>query len=66
MRYRGVLGEIRQSTDAKGEITFTVPAAGMYYLSSTWPAAAPAVAGQPPAMPERRMTYAATVEVLPQ
>ena len=66
VRYRGVLGEIRQSTDAKGEITFTLPAAGMYYLSSTWPAAAPAVAGQPPAMPERRMTYAATVEVLPQ
>lgn len=66
VRYRGVLGEIRQSTDAKGEITFTVPAAGMYYLSSTWPAAAPAVAGQPPVMPERRMTYAATVEVLPQ
>lgn len=66
VRYRGVLGEIRQSTDAKGEITFTVPAAGMYYVSSSWPAAAPAVAGQPPAMPERRMTYAATVEVLPE
>ncbi|MFZ4878310.1 DUF4198 domain-containing protein [Janthinobacterium sp. Mn2066] len=66
VRYRGVLGEIRQTTDAKGEITFTVPAAGMYYLSSSWPAAAPAVAGQPPAMPERRMTYAASVEVLPQ
>ncbi|WP_300756604.1 DUF4198 domain-containing protein [Janthinobacterium sp.] len=66
VRYRGVLGEIRQTTDAKGEITFTVPAAGMYYLSSSWPAAAPAVPGQPPAMPERRMTYAASVEVLPQ
>jgi len=66
VRYRGVLGEIRQTTDAKGEITFTVPAAGMYYLSSSWPAAAPSVPGQPPAMPERRMTYAASVEVLPQ
>ncbi|MCL6483569.1 MAG: DUF4198 domain-containing protein [Janthinobacterium lividum] len=66
VRYRGVLGEIRQSTDAKGEITFTLPAAGMYYLSSTWPAVAPAVAGQSPAMPERRSTYAATLEVLPQ
>jgi hypothetical protein len=66
VRYRGVLGEIRQTTDAKGEITFTVPAAGMYYLSSSWPAAAPAASGQPPAMPERRMTYAASVEVLPQ
>jgi len=69
VRYRGVLGEIRQTTDAKGEITFTVPAAGMYYLSSSWPAAAPAAvatSGQPPAIPERRMTYAASVEVLPQ
>lgn len=66
VRYRGVLGEIRQNTDAKGEITFTIPAAGMYYVSSSWPAAAPAVSGQPPAMPERRMTYAATVEVLPE
>lgn len=67
VRYRGVLGEIRQTTDAKGEITFTVPAAGMYYLSSSWPEAAPSVPGQPPAaMPERRMTYAASVEVLPQ
>ena len=66
VRYRGVLGEIRQSTDAKGEITFTVPAAGMYYVNSSWPAATPPVAGQPPVMPERRMTYAATVEVLPE
>lgn len=66
VRYRGTLGEIRQTTDAKGEITFTVPAAGMYLISSSWPAAAPAVAGQPPVMPERRATYAATVEILPQ
>lgn len=66
VRYRGVLGEIRQNTDAKGEITFTVPAAGMYYVNSSWPAATPPVAGQPPVMPERRMTYAATVEVLPE
>ncbi len=66
VRYRGVLGEIRQSTDAKGEITFTIPAPGMYYLSSSWPAAAPAVAGQPPVPAPRRVSYSATVEVLPQ
>jgi len=66
VRYRGTLGEIRQSTDAKGEITFTIPAAGMYLVSSSWPAAAPAQPGQPPQMPPRRATYAATVEVLPQ
>ncbi|WP_038500176.1 DUF4198 domain-containing protein [Janthinobacterium agaricidamnosum] len=66
VRYRGVLGEIRQTTDANGDITFTIPAPGMYFLSTSWPAAAPAVAGQPQAMPERRLTYAATVEILPQ
>lgn len=69
VRYRGTLGEIRQTTDAKGEITFTIPAAGMYLVSSSWPAIArPAqpTPGQPPQMPPRRVTYAATVEVLPQ
>jgi uncharacterized GH25 family protein len=66
VRYRGTLGEIRHSTDATGEITFEIPAAGMYMISSSWPAAAPAVPGQPPQMPPRRVTYAATVEVLPQ
>lgn len=63
VRYRGVLGEIRQITDAKGEITFTVPAAGMYFLNTSWPVAA---SGQPSAAPPRRLNYAATLEVLPQ
>ncbi len=66
VRYRATLGEIRHSTDANGEITFEIPAAGMYMVSTSWPAAAPAAAGQPPRMPARRVTYAATVEVLPQ
>lgn len=66
VRYRGVLGEIRQSTDAKGEITFTLPAAGMYYLSTSWPVSAPGEPGKPPVMPPRRVSYAATLEVLPQ
>jgi uncharacterized GH25 family protein len=66
VRYRGTLGEIRQNTDAKGELTITLPAAGMYMVSSSWPAAAPQVPGQPPQMPARRATYAATVEILPE
>lgn len=66
VRYRGVLGEIRHSTDAKGEITFVLPAAGMYFVSTSWPAAAPTPAGQPPAQMPRRVSYTATVEVLPQ
>lgn len=69
VRYRGTLGEIRLSTDAKGEISFTIPAAGMYLVASSWPAAAAPQPGQAPpprVMPPRRVTYAATVEVLPQ
>jgi uncharacterized GH25 family protein len=66
VRYRGVLGEIRMSTDAKGEITFTLPAGGQYMLSSSWPTAAPAADGERPAMPARRLSYAATLEVLAQ
>ncbi len=69
VRYRGTLGEIRMATDAKGEISFRIPEAGMYLVSSSWPAAAAPQAGQAPGprqMPPRRVTYAATVEVLPQ
>ncbi|KQW97005.1 ABC transporter permease [Massilia sp. Root418] len=66
VKYRGTLGEIRQATDAKGEITFTLPEANMYLVSASWPAAAAPAPGQPPQMPPRRATYAATVEVLPQ
>lgn len=66
VRYRGTLGEIRHSTDAKGEVTFEIPAAGMYMVSTSWPVVAPAAPGQPPQMPARRVSYAATVEVLPQ
>ena len=70
VRYRGTLNEVRFSTDAKGEITFTIPAAGMYLATASWPAPQQGQAQggqggqqQPPA---RRVTYAATVEVLPE
>ncbi|WP_332853796.1 DUF4198 domain-containing protein [Duganella sp. S19_KUP01_CR8] len=66
VRYRGTLGELRKNTDANGEVTFELPAAGMYLVSSAWPAAAPQAPGQPPQMPPRRVSYAATVEILPQ
>jgi uncharacterized GH25 family protein len=66
VRYRGTLGEIRQNADAKGEISFTLPDAGMYMVSASGPAAAAPVAGQPPQMPPRRVSYSATVEILPQ
>lgn len=66
VRYRGTLGEIRKNTDAKGELTIDLPAAGMYMVSSSWPAAAPQVPGQPPQMAPRRASYAAVVEILPE
>ncbi len=66
VRYRGTLGEIRKNTDANGELTFELPAAGMYMVSSSWPAATPSKPGQPPQMPARRASYAATIEILPE
>jgi len=66
VKYRGTLGEIRKNTDAKGELTLELPAAGMYMVSSAWPAATPQVPGQPPQMAPRRVSYAAVVEILPQ
>ncbi len=37
VRYRGMLGELRLTTDAKGEVKFTVPEANMYWLSAKFP-----------------------------
>lgn len=62
VRYRGVLGEMRLATDAKGEASVTVPDAGMVWLSANYPqnrTRGPADNG------ERRYSYAATLEVLP-
>lgn len=58
VRYRGTLNEIRLTTDAEGRFTIDWPEAGMYWVSATYPAAS-----QPA---ERRLNYAATLEVLPQ
>ena len=76
VRYRGVLNEVRVVTDDKGEVTVTWPSAGMYQVSASWPERVPAGEGgaQGPGgqggmsapMPPRRLTYAATLEVLPQ
>jgi uncharacterized GH25 family protein len=67
VRYRGVLGEIRLNTDAKGEVTVNLPAAGMYWLNAGYPA----MQGKGPGPGEgpavtRRFSYAATLEILPE
>lgn len=62
VRYRGVLNEIAVTTDAKGEFAVKWPSGGMYWLSASWPARGDG----PPAMVPRRVSYSATLEVLPQ
>jgi hypothetical protein len=57
VKFRGTLGEIRQ--------TLTLPAAGQYMISSSWPEIK-RVEGQPPQMAPRRLTYSAVVEILPE
>lgn len=71
VKYRGTLGEVRFTTDAKGDASVTLPAPNLYWLSATYPARAPGAAEHPPgehdAPPEgARYTYSATLEVLPE
>jgi uncharacterized GH25 family protein len=61
VRYRGVLGEIRLVTDAKGEAAVTLPDAGMYWLNANYPEAGAKGPGEPGS---RRYSYAATLEIL--
>jgi uncharacterized GH25 family protein len=62
VKYRGVLGEIRLTTDANGNASFTLPEAGMYSLNASYPLAREK-GGEPAAS---RYSYAATLEILPQ
>ena len=61
-RYRDELGEIKAKTDAQGKVSITWPNAGMYWLEAELKTdkdvAKPAT--------ERRASYSATLEVLPQ
>jgi uncharacterized GH25 family protein len=71
VKYRGTLGEVRFTTDAKGEANVTLPAPNLYWLSASWPARPAGAAEHPPgehdAPPEgARFTYSATLEVLPE
>ena len=66
VRYRGVLNEIRLTTDENGAASIDLPEAGMYWVNATYPPNVQAPAGSPPQQPARRVSYAATLEVLPQ
>ncbi|MBQ5949938.1 DUF4198 domain-containing protein [Massilia sp. ST3] len=65
VKYRGTLGEVRFTTDANGEASFTLPAPNMYWLTAKFPVEQPK--GPSDAAGEnRRYSYSATLEVLPQ
>jgi hypothetical protein len=63
VKYRGTLGELRFTTDARGEVKFTVPEANMYWLSAKFPLE---TQKGPPAPGAKRYSYTATLDVLPQ
>ncbi|SBV31840.1 conserved exported protein of unknown function [uncultured Sphingopyxis sp.] len=71
IRYRQDIKQMDAKTDAEGKVSFTWPEAGMYWVSVSIGnrRAPPAAEGQPPApppadaAPERRASYAMTVEV---
>ncbi len=60
-RYRDKVDELTVRTDADGQFAVTWPEAGMYWLEATGKDNKTSVA----AAKERRLTYAATLEVMP-
>jgi hypothetical protein len=66
VKYRGTLGEVRLTTDAKGEATFTLPAPNMYWLSAAYPANAARGPGAEGPAEAKRYSYSATLEILPE
>jgi uncharacterized GH25 family protein len=67
VRYRGVAGEIRLSTDARGEASFKLPAANMYWMNAAYPPNPGKGAGPDNGPAEsKRYAYTATLEALPE
>ena len=67
VRYRGVANEIRLTTDAKGEASFKLPGANMYWMNAAYPpnpGKGPAPDDGPAEV--RRYAYTATLEALPE
>ena len=61
-RYRNAQDEIKATTDAKGEFSVTWPVAGMYWLETSTQDDRTTL----PQARQRRLSYVATLEVLPQ
>ncbi|MFC6838944.1 DUF4198 domain-containing protein [Xanthomonas theicola] len=61
-RYRNAQDELKVTTDAQGSFSVTWPEAGMYWLETTSEDARTSL----PQARQRRLSYVATLEVLPQ
>lgn len=67
VRYRGVANEIRLTTDAKGEASFKLPSANMYWMNAAYPPNPTKGPGPDNGPAEvRRYAYTATLEALPE
>jgi len=66
VRYRGVAGEIRLTTDAKGEASFKLPAANMYWMNAAYPPNPGKGAPDTGPAESKRYAYTATLEALPE
>ncbi len=67
VKYRGVLGEQRLTTDAKGDVSVLLPGAGMYWLHAGFPVTnEKGVNLEKGPAQSRRYSYAATLEILPE
>ncbi|MGB9108645.1 MAG: DUF4198 domain-containing protein [Telluria sp.] len=66
VKYRGTINEVRLTTDAKGEATFTLPAPNMYWLSAAYPVNAARGPGAEGPADAKRWSYSATLEILPE
>lgn len=60
-QYRDQLAEMKLKTDDKGQFSVTWPSAGMYWLDANTKDAKTSI----PQAKERRLSYAATLEVMP-
>jgi hypothetical protein len=65
VKYRGTLNEVRVTTDASGEASFTLPGPNMYWLSAAYPAERRGPGDGGPAE-AKRYSYSATFEILPE